>query len=369
MKILCQADDLYQTVRIVQNSIPSRSTVPILKSVNLVAEDGTLSVAGTDLEVGVRIHSTDVEVEETGTVAIPADRLSSLLSEFDEQQLELSTDGNTLEVRYEGGDFKIVGHDPEDFPEFPSFEDGPEMEIDGDTVKNMVDKTSFAVADEMQMYALTGLYCRWTPDNIEMVGSDGNRLARYQSKNPNDIEEEFVANVPPRVLEILSRMIEDDEPVTFTGDESKVQFRTERGLVYSRQVEGNYPDYQKAIPKNPERKIEINRDELESALKKVSVLTPREMPVVRFLFDENMLKMTTRSQEFGEGNVKIPVDYDGESLEIVFNPNYILDVLSVLDDESIQMELSGPKQGGIVREGNNYLYVMMPLDQEAVEEN
>ena len=369
MKIRCQDDDLYQTVRVVQNSIPSRSTVPILKSVNLVAGDGSLSVAGTDLEVGVRIHSTDVEIEEPGTVAIPADRISSLLSEFDEQELELSTDGNTLRVRYEGGDFKIVGHDPDDFPEFPEFDEGPEVSIDGATIKDMVEKTSFAVADEMQMYALTGLYCRFTPEAIEMVGSDGNRLARYRNSNVTGLDDEIVVNVPPRVLEILSRMTDDDETVVFTGDESKVQFQTDRGLVYSRQVEGNYPDYEKAIPKNPDRKINVNRDALESSLKKVSVLTPREMPVVRFHFENDMLKLTTSSQEFGEGSVKLPIDYDGDPLKIVFNPNYLLDVLSVIEEESVQMELSGPEAGGIIREGSEYLYVMMPLDQDAVEEN
>ncbi len=368
MKLLCQADELYQTVRVVQNSIPSRSTVPILKSVNLVAEEGSLSIAGTDLEVGVRIHSRNVEIQEAGTVAIPADRLSSLLSEFGEQQLELSTDGNTLLIRYEGGDFQIVGHDPEDFPEFPEFNEGPQGEIDGETIKDMVSKTSFAVADEMQMYALTGLYCKWAPDRLEMVGSDGNRLALYRKNVDTDLEEQIVVNVPPRVMDIMSRMTDDEETVTFTGDESKVQFQTDRGIVYSRQVEGNYPDYEKAIPKNPDRNIQVDRAELESSLKKVSVLTPREMPVVRFHFEDDMLELTTRSQEFGEGNVKMPVDYDVKPLKIVFNPNYLLDVLSVLDEDKVQMELSGPEAGGIIREGSEFLYVMMPLDQDAIEE-
>ncbi len=368
MKILTNAEELYQTIRIVRNSIPQRSTVPILKSVNLVADEDSVSVAGTDLEVGVRVQTEEVEVNEPGAVAVSADRLTSLLSEFDdEDDLELQSDGNALDVRTTDGEFHIVGHDPDDFPEFPEFEDGPEVKIEGEVLKTMVEKTAFAVADEMQMYALTGLYCRWTPEYVEMVGSDGNRLARFRENLVTGLEDEFVVNVPPRVLKLLARMVEDDDEITFTGDSSKVQYRTERGLVYSRQVEGNYPDYEKAIPAEPEMEVEVDREALASALRKVKVLTPREMPIVKFRFESDVLQLSTRSQEFGEGSASVPVSFDGEPFHIIFNPNYVLDVLKVLADDTIKLKLSGPETGGVLEEGSKYTYVMMPLSEEDIE--
>ncbi len=368
MKFLTNAEDLYQSIRIVRNSIPRRSTVPILKSVHLATDDGSLSVAGTDLEMGVRIHNTDVEVNESGSVAVSAERLTSLLSEFeDDEDLELSAEEQSLRITSEGGDFHIVGHDPADFPEFPEFEGGPEVQVDGDVLRTMVEKTAFAVADEMQMYALTGLYCRMTPESVEMVGSDGNRLARFREKTVTGLEEEFVVNVPPRVLQLLARMVGEDDEITFTGDSSKVQYRTEKGLVYSRQVEGNYPDYEKAIPRDPDMAIDVEREALASGLRKVKVLTPREMPIVKFQFEDDLLQLSTRSQEFGEGSASVPVSFDGDPFHMIFNPNYMLDVLKVLDEETVTLKLSGPEAGGILEEGNRYTYVMMPLDEDDLE--
>jgi len=369
MKLVTKAEDLYKTIRLVRNFIPRRSTVPILKSVHLSAEEDTLSISGTDLEVGVRIQTAEVEVNEPGAVAVSADRFSSLLGEFDDDQdVELSDEGHTLLMRTgRGGDFDINGQDPDNFPEFPEFDDGSEVEFDGESLQTMVDKTSFAVADEMQMYALTGLYCRWTPEAVEMVGSDGNRLARYRTKTVTGLDEEVVVNVPPRVLELLARMVDEDEQIRFTGDSSKVQFRTENGLVYSRQVEGNYPDYEKAVPKDPGMTVEVEREALASALRKVKVLTPREMPIVKFRLEGDELQLSTRSQEFGEGNVSVPISFDGEPFNIVFNPNYVLDVLKVLDDETVNMKFSGPEAGGVIEEGNNYTYVMMPLSEDEIE--
>ncbi len=363
MKFLTKANELYQKLRIVQNSTPTRSTVPILRSVKLEADEDGLTLTGTDLEIGVELQAMGTDVQTEGGIAVPADRFASLLREFNDQELEISTDQDILTIHSSDGTFKIVGHSLEDFPEFPEIEEGPEIEVGGNHLREMVTRTAFAVADEMQMYALTGIYSRWKPEKVEMVGSDGNRLARVKKRLKTGIEEEITVNIPPRIMRVLTSMIDENQDVTFTGDESKVLFQTENGRVYARQVEGNYPDYEKAIPKNPNRDATIDKEELSSALKKVSILTERDMPAVNFHFSEDGLRLSAQSQEFGEGKVKVPMEYNGDELEISFNPDYLLDVIDILEEEQITIKLCGPGEGGIIREGNNFLYVTMPLSQ------
>lgn len=368
MKFLARADHLYQTIRVVQSSIPQRSTVPILRSLKVEAEDGELYLTGTDLEVGVKVEFETAEVQESGEIAVPADRFSSLLREFGESDIQITTDGHILVLESSEGQFKIVGHDVSDYPEFPTLDNDMEIALQGQDLTEMVDRTAFAVADEMQMYALTGVYCRMADNQIEMVGSDGSRLARSQKRLQTDIDQEFTVNVPPRVLKIMKKLVDDDEEIYFSGDESKVLFRTSRGKVYARQVEGNYPDYEQVIPNNSEFDVDIDRDQLEGALRKVSILTSRDMPAVGFRFEEGELNLFSRSQEYGEGKMSIPANYSGDTFKIMFNPDYLLDALKVLEEDMVNISFTDSESGGVITEGSHFLYVAMPLDIDEIED-
>lgn len=368
MQFIAHSKQLYRTLRVVQSSVPNRSTVPILRSIKVEAGDDGLFLTGTDLEVGVRVEFKEAEVQSGGEIAVPADRFSSLLREFGDTEITVSTEEGVMVIRTGDGEFKIVGHDVSDYPEFPQLEDGIEVDVHGQDLKEMVERTSFAVADEMQMYALTGVYCRMDGDQMEMVGSDGSRLARVQKRMDTDLDQEFTVNVPPRVLNILTKLVQDEENLSFGGDSSKVLFRTDRGKVFARQVEGNYPDYEQVIPNRSEFEVKLNREQFEGALRKVSIMTSRDMPAVGFYLEGDELRLFSRSQEYGEGEMTIPVDFEEESFKIMFNPDYLLDALDVLEEEQLNISFTDSESGAVIEEGNSFLYVAMPLDVDEIED-
>lgn len=369
MKLKCSRGSLYEAFQIAALVVPQRTTLPAITNVKLSAFQGGKSgtfveVSCTDLEFGLRYMLPASEVKEEGTVVLPAGRLLGILRESGDENVDITSDGNLAHVRLSDSSFKVVGIDPADFPVAPEFETRSALHIDTKDLSDMIRKTQFSVSSEVVRYALTGQLFEVRNKEVRMVASDGKRLAYVKSRSTGKAEgsKDIRVIVPTKTMNLLDKVLsEDDEVVALNVEETQIRLKTSKAMIFSRLIEGNFPDYEAVVPSDRDKKATLQRDVLHAAVRKATLMTTDKMRAVKFSFSNGRLTLFTRSQDVGEAKIEIPVDYKGEDLDIVFNPDYVADYLRAVTDDGIELHLKDRTTAGVFRSGKDYVYVLMPL--------
>lgn len=368
MKVKCARGILHEAFTLASSVVPQRTTIPAITNVKITAKKDKkgdlLEITGTDLEYGLRYVVPGAEVKEEGTLVLPAGRVSGILRESADEEITIDADGNLAHIRTKGSSFKVVGMDPIDFPAVPGFESKGALEVDTKDLREMIRRTEFSVSTEVVRYALTGQLVEIKGKELRMVASDGKRLAFTRSRSSGKAEgaKDIRAIVPSKTLNLLARVLTpEDETVAMQVEETQIRFRTKRALLFSRLIEGNFPDYQAVIPDDRDKKIPIPRESLLSAVRKVALMTTDKTRAVQFQFGKGKLVLFTRTQDVGEATVEVPAEYKGEAIDIVFNPDYVIDYLKVVEDENVELHLKDKTSAGVFRSGKDYVYVLMPL--------
>jgi DNA polymerase-3 subunit beta len=347
--------------------VPQRTTIPAIMNVKLTSVQegkagGYVELACTDLEFGLT-YRIPAEVKEEGTVVLPTSRMSGILRESGEEQIAIDADGHLAHIRTSDSDYKVVGIDPADFPAIAGFEDRGAVQISTADLGEMIRKTQFSVSTESVRYALTGQLFEIRGKEVRIVASDGKRLAFIKSRTSGKGEgKDIRVIVPTKTMNLLDKVFTDeDETVALNVEETQIRFRTKRAVIFSRLIEGNFPDYDAVIPGDRDKKITLDRESLLSAIRKVALMTTDKTRAVKFDLRKNKLILFTRSQDVGEARVEIPLTYAGEELDLVFNPDYVADYLKVVTDDTVELQLKDKTTAGLFRSGKDYLYVLMPL--------
>jgi DNA polymerase-3 subunit beta len=368
MKIKCSGGHLHEALTIASMVVPQRTTVPAITSVKITASreksGGTIEIACTDLEFGLKLTLPAIDVKEEGTLVLPAARMAAILREGATQDVTIDSDGNLAHIRLTGSLFKVVGIDPSDFPTVPSFDDKSAVKIATEDLGAMIRKTQFAVSTEVVRYALTGQLLEIKGKEIRMVASDGKRLAYIKNRSSGKVDgqKDVRVIVPTKTMNLLDKVLgEEDDQVAINVEETQIKLKTRRALIFSRLIEGNFPDYEAVVPSNLDKKISFDREALLSAVRKSALMTTDKTRAVRFSLGNEKLLLFTRTQDVGEANVEIPVDYKGEEINIVFNPDYVVDYLRVLADPTVELHLRDKTAAGVFKTGKDYVYVLMPL--------
>jgi DNA polymerase-3 subunit beta len=367
MKIRCARAKLHEAFSIASMVVPQRTTIPALTSVRLSASrsksGGTLDLACTDLEFGLKYTIPASEVKEEGTLVLPASRMSGILREAKDDEIKIESDGNIAQIRLPGASFKVVGIDPADFPTIPSFDEKSAVRVPAEDLSEMIRKTQFAVSTEVVRYALTGQLFEVKGKELRMVASDGKRLAYIRSKTSGkDGQKDVRVIVPTKTLNLLDRaMTEDDEEVALNVAETQVRMRTSRAMVFSRLIEGHFPDYEAVVPSGLDKKVSASREELHAAVRKAALMTTDKTRAVRFSFSKGKLVLFTRAQDVGEAKVEMPVEYKGGELDVIFNPDYVADYLKVMTEPKVELQLKDKSAAAVFRAGKDYVYVLMPM--------
>ena len=368
MKVKCSRGQLHEAFSIASMVVPQRTTIPAITSVKLTAHKekngGTLEIACTDLEFGLKLTIPATEVKEEGTLVLPAARMAGILREAGEQDVAIDSDGNLAHIKLPDASFKVVGIDPSDFPTVPTFEDKSSVKIATEDLGTMIRKTQFAVSTEVVRYALTGQLFEIKGKEVRMVASDGKRLAYIKSKSSGKVEgqKDVRVIVPTKTMNLLDKVLgEEDESVSLAVEETQIKLKTKRALIFSRLIEGHFPDYEAVVPSNLDKKLVVQREALLGAVRKSALMTTDKTRAVKFSLGKGKLVLFTRTQDVGEAKVEIPVDYKGEELDIVFNPDYVADYLKVLVDDSVELHLKDKNAAGVFKAGKDYVYVLMPL--------
>ncbi len=381
MKVICDRAPLLEAIGLVSGVAASRTPKPQLTCVKLSAGDeaGELALAATDAEISLTVRLGSVKVEEAGEALVPAQKLSQIVSaEEDDPTLTIESGDDLTTVKGADAQFKLHGYPPADFPPIPDFAkivsggSRGAVKIAAGELSLVIARTLFAAARENSRYAINGVLFKKDAKKLELVATDGRRLALSRAQAAGSGDASFACIVPAKALGVLQKLIDDaDEPVHMAVTDNQIVFALgddpadARAVLSSNLVEGAFPPYEDVIPKDQDIRVGFDRDVLFSAVKRAALLTNEESRGVRMAFTaaDKKLELSSRSPEMGEAHVGVELkSYEGDDIEIGFNPGFINDALKVINDAEVMIELKASNKPGLLRSGPDFVYVVMPVN-------
>jgi len=363
MRAVCARKDLYQGVQTVSRAIAGRSAWPILNNILIRTEPERLRLTAFDLELGIEC-TAPATIEEEGSLTVPARLIGEVLSTLPEADIAISADEqNAVTVKCEKSDYMLLGLPPEEFRLLPEIPDDKSFEITQAALRDMIKQTIFAVSPDESRAILTGILLVLSGDEIKLVGTDTNRLA-VRDSSVGKAAGEATCIVPRRAFDELSRMLEDeDSPVAISIADSQIKFLVNGVTIVSRLIEGQFPNYERVIPGEHEKKLTMPAEEFLARVRRASIVARENANRLILKTDGDRLIMTAESGDVGKAYEELEIVKEGEDIEIAFNAKFLIDFLSVVGAEGIFMELTGPLNQGVMKPvgKDDYLYVLMPM--------
>ncbi|MDO4551350.1 MAG: DNA polymerase III subunit beta [Planctomycetia bacterium] len=367
MKVICNREELLHAFSIAASVVKPQSTKSVLKNIKLEADDETVILLGTDLEIGIRIQVPGVQIEQPGTVLLPVDRVGTLLKESIEETFILESSENLTLIKAGKNTFKFPTEDPEGFPEIATFDEPNYVSLPNRFLKEGIRRTIYALDTQTGRYALGGVRFDLKDNTLYFVATDGRRLAKQEVsvQTVGEIPSEMAIIVLPRTLQIIERILgnSDEDVFLVFRDQQSILLKTQNIVLYSTLLEGKYPNWRKMVEQTYEpRKITLPVRPFSSVLRQAAIVADRITPGVLLEFCEGKLVLTCQSQDLGESHLEIPISYEEESLQVKLNPYYLIDFLRTLDQDTvITMNILDDKSAVTFFTEDGYLYLVMPL--------
>jgi DNA polymerase III subunit beta len=364
MKFTITRDNLQQGLAAVGASIPTRTTLPVLSNILIEASADGVQLSGTDLDIAVTLR-VPAEVEEEGAITVPAKKLQELARELPEQPARITTVGERFELVCGKATFRLNGMPRDEFPTFPQVDFASSWRISSALMSSMIERTTFAVSTEESRPILNGVLWQLAEREMRMVATNGHRLAKVTV--PAEAAEAPHADliVPPKALAQVQRLFEGGEDIEVARSENHLGFRQAGTQIYTRLIEGPYPNYEQVIPKDNDRIAIADKQTLTRALRRMAVVASEQTHRVRLSFAGSALRLSVETPDLGDAHEEIEVEYGGEALEIGFNANYLLEVLRYMPSEEVRLSFKAPERAGTVEptasEEGDYLCLVMPL--------
>lgn len=365
MKVTFNRSALAEALGLMTSIVPSRTPKPVLRCVRIAVSGKEMRICATNLELGLDYQICEVEVEEEGEVVVEAERLAAIVRESVEDVLVLESSDTTCEIRGTDSHFKIYGQDPKQYPRMPSFGSGVgDLTILLDLLQAGISQCLFATARESSRYAINGVLWEVKGKKLLLVATDGRRLAKCRvdlQQATNEIAERKVI-VPSKTMALIEKLgRREKETVVVKLVDNQLLFSCANMVISSNLVEGNFPKYEDIIPTDYDKKLTLPTETTLSGVRRAALLTSEESKGVKLSLTADALVFSGSSPEAGAAEVKMPVQYDGEPIEIGFNPQFLIDALRVIQAPEFQMELGQPDRPGVLKSGNDFLYVLMPI--------
>ncbi len=361
MKFRISKEAFLDGLQKVQHVVSTRTTLPILSNVLLVARDGRLQFTTTDLDVGIT-GSVEAQIEKEGATTLPAKRLVSIVRELPASEVEVSVDGkNHAQIRSGPSFFKIIGLSEAEFPPLPDFEGAKEFRIPQQALRDGLRKTSYAISTDETRYVLNGIFTSFRDGKMTLVATDGRRLAMVDTDLEFPASHETDVIIPTKAVQELQRLLGEGGEVLVKLSDSQVSFQIGDTLLASKLIEGNYPNYRQVIPADSNERVVISREALLETVRRVSLLSSDKSNSVKLVFGENQIEVTANSPDVGEARESMDVAYTGKPMQIAFNPEFLQAPLRNLDTDEVYLDLIDEMSPGVVRIEGSFLYVLMPM--------
>jgi len=360
MKFKTAKEVLMNGIQTVQNIITTKSALPVLSNILLETQKDGLKLTATDLDVGISCV-IPVDIQEAGSITIPAKRFSDIIKELPGDEANITTKkNNSVIIETESCQFKIMGLGCEEFPKIPDFKDKEVIQLEQVVLKEALALTSFAVSIDETRYILSGILFKISKNNLTLVATDGKRLAIITRKLKQDADKEVSIIVPVKTIHELNRNLREQGELSLILGNNQVLFDLGSVIIISRLIEGEFPDYRQVIPPTTDNKIKIERTRFLLAVKRAALLATPDYQAIKLEAFKNKLVVSKSTPDIGESREEVSVEYQGKEMVVGFNPNYLIDVLKNLTEETIEFELTDGEKPGVIRI-NGYVYIVLPM--------
>ena len=345
----------------VQNIVAGKGSLPILQNVLIVAENDTIKMTTTDLDISIK-SEVSCEVKENGGTTLPVKLLFTSITKAAEGEIEVEVDSKErATIKAGSARFKLQGMPQAEFPQLPEDGDAYMYNIPQVTLREMLRKTAYASSQDDTRRTLKGVLMSFKDSKLTMVATDGRRLAMVENELefPKAAEKDIV--LPSKAVAELQRSLAGEGEVAIMVQKSQICFKLETLQIYSKLMDDAYPNYRQVIPKECAEHITIDRQLLLDALDRASVMTMDEAHSTKLIFEANKLTVTSAANDIGEAKDEVAIKYAGEKIEIMFNPSYVMDPLKAIDDDEVSIDLNNGHSPAVIRCSIPFLYVLMPL--------
>ncbi|MCZ6698689.1 MAG: DNA polymerase III subunit beta [Planctomycetota bacterium] len=362
MKCICDRAALSEALTATSGVTLTRTPKPILECVRLTAADDVLTLTAYDQEMGLRFRLPEVEITSPGETLVKGERLAAIVRESSDETLAFEVVDDTLHIRGDDSHFQVYGQDVREFPPVPELEGDPDFVVKLGVIRGLIERTLFAAARENTRYAINGVLFEKEGKILRLVATDGRRLAMSTATLEKAVGDDIEAIIPTKPLGLLGRLhLDADADIKIKVSTNQVIFRSERVTISSVLIEGRFPKYRDVMPKDLNKKIELKTAEVLSAVKRAALLTNEESKGIRVHLSSEGMVLSSRAPEQGEATIRLPVQYSGETLEIGFNPTFLIDAMKVCGDTTT-LELQAPAKPGLLRSDPDFVYVVMPVN-------
>jgi DNA polymerase-3 subunit beta len=369
MEIVVSKFELLRELTATQGVVERKTTIPILSNYLFEASADKLSLTATDLDLSLRT-SCNAKVKKDGSCTIPARKLHDYVKLLPDADITIKLlENHWVSIRCGRSNTKMVGMARSNFPTLPVFPTAGVVKIPAQVLRSMIAKTGFAIANEESRYTLNGALMVLKPESITMVATDGHRLAHIERSGEKfeGVSGEMKTLVPKKAMDELKSLLDstDAETIDFAKDESTLYFRVGPRLLTSRQLTGQFPNYEAVLPKEITKSVSVQGGDLGAAISRVAQFADERSRAVRLRLEKGELKLSASSTETGESEDSIEIAYNGEPLTIGFNAQYLIDFIKATGSSEVKLELKDSQSAGQFRpaegEDYKYRYIVMPM--------
>jgi len=369
MDIVVTKSDLQKELTATQGVVERKTTIPILSNFLFEAAGDKLSITATDLDLSLRT-SCPAKVKKEGSCTVPARKLYDYVKLLPEGDVSIKMlENHWMAIRSGRSNTKMVGMARANFPALPHFPGTDVIKIPASILRTLIAKTIFAISNEESRYTLNGALMVLKPESVTMVATDGHRLAHIENtKAKFKVSGEMKTLVPKKAMAELNTLLQmgEAEEVEFARDESTLFFRVGPRLLTSRQLTGQFPNYEAVLPRENNKIVTVKSEDLAGAIQRVAQFADERSGAIRMRLDKNEIKISSSSTETGESEDTIETAYAADAVTVGFNSQYLLDFLKVANTGEVRMELKDSQSAGQLRpdekeEDYKYRYIVMPM--------
>ena len=367
MKISCNREKMLAAFQMAATVAAARSPKEILQNVKIEASEERVTLMATDMETGIRIDVEGVDVQSPGRALLAVSRVGSILRESSDEQLYIEVDGNLTVVRGLHSEFNLPSSNPDEFPTVVGFEEESYHELPARLFREMVKRTAFATDPDSSRYALGGVLMEMVADEVISVATDGRRLAKMQGKGTSVGGHETTGSttiIPTRSLSLMERSIGDkEETVHIASRANDVLLRTSRCTIYTRMVEGRYPNWRQVIPKREGSvKLDLSVGPFFNAIRQAAIVADQETRGLDFEFGNGTLLLSAKTADLGQSRVEFPISYAGEPIKLKLDYRFVSDFLKVMDvEKTVELDIASSAEAAVFRTDDGYTYMIMPM--------
>lgn len=362
MRFICNQQELIKKLNIISKAVSVRTTIPTLKGVLLDVSANNLKMTSSDMDITIEVNM-NVSASENGSVVIPYKLFSDLIRKLPNDDIEISSIDNNVNIKCRNSNSSIVGMDGSEFPVITNTEEGKSrIVLQKEVLSKMIKNTSFAASIDQTKGVLSGILIEIEKDHIRTVAIDGFRMAINTEASINLEEEKFI--ISSRLINEVNKIFSEveEEEIEFYYDEKGILIKIEEVLISLRMIAGEFIKYQDIIPKDSKISVKVRKEDLINAIERASIMTEGKNNLIKISINDSVLTVSSNSEEGGSIE-DVLVQKTGDNIEIGFNARYMIDVLKVLSDDEIMMNMNTPITPCVITptEGDNYLYLVLPV--------